>query len=97
MCVCVCLDYYSERIVPTEKHEGGSVRIWDCMSAKGVGEMTCLDGTMNTCGYTKILAAKMTPSLWKLGIFQHDNDPKHTAKITVCHLNFNLIEFERGM
>ena len=58
--------------------------IWGCMSAKGVGEMTFIDGTMNACGYTKILADKMTPSLQKLGrrgIFQHDNNPKHTAKI----------------
>ncbi|MCI4393262.1 hypothetical protein PGIGA_G00155500, partial [Pangasianodon gigas] len=39
---------------------------------------------MNACGYTKILADKMTPGLQKLGrrgIFQHDNDPNHTAKI----------------
>ena len=59
--------------------------IWVYMRAKGVGEMTSIDGTMNACGYTKILADKMTPNLQKLGrrgIFQHDNDPKHTAKIT---------------
>ena len=40
--------------------------------------------TMNACGYTKILTDKMTPSLQKLGrrgIFQHDNEPKHTARI----------------
>ena len=46
--------------------------------------MTSIDGTMNACGYTKILADKMTPNLQKLGrrkIFQHDNDPKNTAKI----------------
>ena len=39
---------------------------------------------MNACGYTKILADKMTPSLKKLGrrvIFQYNNDPKYTAKI----------------
>ena len=54
------------------------------MSAKGVGDMTFIDGAMNACGCTKVLADKMT-SLQKLGIrgiFQHDNDPKHTAKIT---------------
>ena len=56
--------------------------IWGCLSAKGVGEMTFIDGTMNVCGYTKIMADKMTPSLQKLGrgIFQHDNDPKHTQE-----------------
>ena len=53
------------------------------MSAKS-GEITFIDGIMNACGYTKILADKMTPSLQKLGsrgIFQHGNDLKHTARI----------------
>ena len=58
--------------------------IWGCMSAKGVGEMTFIDGTINASGSTKILADKMTPSLQKLGrrgIFQHDNVPNYTTKI----------------
>ena len=49
-------------------------------SAKGDWKMTFIDGTMNACGYTRILADKMTPHLQKFGrrrIFQH-NDPKHT-------------------
>ena len=53
------------------------------MSAKGVGEMTIIDGTMNASLYTQILNEKMTPSLKKVGkrgIFQHDSDLKHTAK-----------------
>ena len=56
------------------------------MSAKVAGEKALIDDAMNACGNTKILTDKMTPSLQKLGrrgIFQHDNDPKHTAKITV--------------
>uniref|UniRef100_A0A3B5A6C7 Tc1-like transposase DDE domain-containing protein n=1 Tax=Stegastes partitus TaxID=144197 RepID=A0A3B5A6C7_9TELE len=67
---------------PIVKHRGGSVMTW---SAKGVGEMTFIDGTTNTCGYIKIPADKMTPSPQKLGrrvILQHSNDPKHPAKIT---------------
>lgn len=73
-------DYHSECTV---KPEGGSVIIWGCMSAKDVGEMTFIDGTMYPCKYTKILADKMIPSPQKLGrrgIFLHDNDPKHIAK-----------------
>ena len=78
-------DYHSECITPTVKHGGGSVMIWGCMSAKGVGEMTFIDGTMNACGYIKIMANTMTLSLQKLGrrgIFQHDDNPEHTAKTT---------------
>uniref|UniRef100_A0A3Q1BYU5 Tc1-like transposase DDE domain-containing protein n=1 Tax=Amphiprion ocellaris TaxID=80972 RepID=A0A3Q1BYU5_AMPOC len=40
---------------------------------------------MTACGYVKILSDKMTPSMQKFdkpGIFQHDNNPRHTAKIT---------------
>lgn len=54
------------------------------MSAKDVGEVTFIDGTMNVTGCTKILADRMTPSLHMLGgrgIFQHDNDLKPTAKL----------------
>src|SRR4029434_7007683 len=61
------------REVPTGKRGGGSVMMWGCMS---VGEITFNDGTMNVCGYPKILAEKMFPSLQKLGIrgiFQHEN------------------------
>ena len=68
-------DYRSECIVPTVKHGGGSV-IWACMRAKCVGVIIFVDGTMNACGYTKILADKTTPSIQKHGkreIFQHDN------------------------
>ena len=57
--------------------------IWGCMNAKGVGEMTFTDGTMNASLFTQILNEKMTPSLKKVGkrgIFQHYSDLKHTAK-----------------
>uniref|UniRef100_A0A8C9R781 Transposase Tc1-like domain-containing protein n=1 Tax=Scleropages formosus TaxID=113540 RepID=A0A8C9R781_SCLFO len=37
------------------KRGGGSVMRWGCMSAKGDGEMTLIDGTMNAYGYTEIL------------------------------------------
>lgn len=43
------------------------------------------DETMKACRFTKTLPDKMMPILQKLGrrgMFQHDNDPKHTIKIT---------------
>uniref|UniRef100_A0AAY5F5W5 Polyprotein n=1 Tax=Electrophorus electricus TaxID=8005 RepID=A0AAY5F5W5_ELEEL len=60
-------DYHSVHTVLTVNHRAGSVMTLGCTSAIGVGEMTFIDGTMNTCGYTKILADKMTPGLQLLG------------------------------
>ncbi len=65
--------------VPTVNHGGGSVLMWGCMSAAGVGELHFIDGIMNSQMYCSILKEKMLPSLRTLGrhaLFQHDNDPK---------------------
>lgn len=58
--------------------------IWDCMTAKVVGEMMLIDDTINVCDYSKIMTDKMTPSLQKLKESQHENNPKH--KITQEYL-----------
>ena len=63
--------------------------IWGCMTAHGVGENHFIDGIINADMYCKILNAKMISSLKHLGrgaIFQHDNDPKHSAKMTSAFL-----------
>ncbi len=70
-------------VLPTVKHSGGSVMVWGCMSAAGTVELQFIDGTMNANMYCDILKQSMIPSLQRLGhreLFQHDNDPKHTAK-----------------
>ena len=67
-------------MVPTVKHGGGSVLMWGCMSAAGVGELHFIDGIMNSQMYCSILKEKMLPSNLALGcgaLFHHDNDPKH--------------------
>uniref|UniRef100_A0A3B5A7E3 Uncharacterized protein n=1 Tax=Stegastes partitus TaxID=144197 RepID=A0A3B5A7E3_9TELE len=46
-------EYWDEQTVLTAKHRGVSVMMWGCLSAKGVALMIFVDGTMNTCGYTK--------------------------------------------
>lgn len=59
--------------------------------------MALIDGAMNACGYSKILADMMTPSLQKTGrkgIFQHDNDPKKTANII---LKFSFLIYFWGL
>ncbi len=65
----------------------GNVMVWGCMSAAGTGELQFIEGTMNANMYCDILKQSMIPSLWRLGrraVFQHDNDPKHTSKMTTA-------------
>ncbi len=50
-------------MVPTVKRGGGSVLMWGCMSAAGVGELHFIDGIMNSQMYCSILKEKMLPSL----------------------------------
>ncbi len=56
-------EYKEKCMVPTVKHGGGSVLMWGCMSAAGVGELHFIDGIMNSQMYCSILKEKMLPSL----------------------------------
>uniref|UniRef100_A0AAY4B0Y1 Tc1-like transposase DDE domain-containing protein n=1 Tax=Denticeps clupeoides TaxID=299321 RepID=A0AAY4B0Y1_9TELE len=58
-----------------------------CFSAKGTGQLHRINGKMDGAMYRKILSDNLLPSARKLKmgrgwVFQHDNDPKHTAKAT---------------
>ena len=82
-------EYADKNVVPTVKHDGGSLMVWGCMSFLGVDEQHFIDGIMNAQMYCNILAKKMIPSLKALGrgaVFQHDNDPKHSVKATSAFL-----------
>lgn len=59
--------------------------VWGCFSANGVGPLYKIEGIMDRFGYRNILDTVMLPFAeeempiqW---CFQHDNDPKHSAKI----------------
>ncbi len=59
------------------------------MSAAGTGELRFIEGNMDSNMYCDILKQNMMPSLQKLGrtaVFQHNNDPKHTTKMTTALL-----------
>ncbi len=59
------------------------IMLWGCFSAKGTGRLHHIEGPMDR----KILDENLLPSVRTLKmcrgwVFQHDNDPKHTAKAT---------------
>ncbi|CAM4646989.1 unnamed protein product [Leuciscus chuanchicus] len=80
-------EYNSKNTIPTVKHGGGNIILWGCFSAKGTGRLHRIEGRMDGAMYREILANNLLPSVraLKMGrgwVFQHDNDPKHTARAT---------------
>jgi len=70
----------------TVKHGGGHIMLWGCMTSKGVGYSCKIDNTLDQQLYKTILEEDLMDTIeyYHLDhskiIFQHDNDPKHTAK-----------------
>lgn len=65
----------------------GSVMIWGCMSAQGVGRLHFVEGTVNAVKYQDILKTSLIPSIPSLKYenvytFQQDGASCHTAKTT---------------
>ncbi|KAJ4926133.1 hypothetical protein JOQ06_008316 [Pogonophryne albipinna] len=59
--------------------------LWGCFSAKGPGRLIRVKERMNGAMYREILSDNLLPSARALKmkrgwVFQHDNDPKHTAR-----------------
>lgn len=85
-----------KNLTPTVKYGGGSIMLWGCMSAAGVGELVEIEGTLNAAKYEQILEEKMLPSARRLVgrgfLFQQDNDSKHTAKSTQAYLKGRRIK-----
>ncbi|CAM4680324.1 unnamed protein product [Leuciscus chuanchicus] len=80
-------EYHPKNTIPTVKHGGGSIMLWGCFSAHGTGRLHCIKERMTGAMYCEILGNNLLPSVraLKMGrgwVFQHDNDPKHTARIT---------------
>ena len=73
------------QVSQTVKYGGGSIMIWGCMTAYGPGEMCQIERIMDQDLYISILEDYLLPTIkrYKLKskdtVFQHDNDPKHTA------------------
>ena len=76
----------TKNLRPTVKHGGGSVMIWGCISASGVGELVFIEDIMKKEDYPCILQQNFVKIAEKLGIerefmFYQDNDPKHNSHI----------------
>ena len=74
-------------VMPSKKFGGGSILLWGCMSANGVGNLCRIFVNMTGTVYTEILERHMLPSTaWLLPrgctdfILQQNNDPKHTSR-----------------
>lgn len=91
-------EYRKENLRPTVKHGGGSVLVWGCMSAAGVGSLHFIDRIMNHRVYIDILKNHLRSSATKMEIgdnfiFIRDNDPKHTAYNTKLWILYNTPKY----
>lgn len=78
----------------TIKHGGGSVLVWGCFAASGVGSLVFIEGIMTADSYIEILRQNLHSSAEKLNIrktfkYYQDNDPKHKAHKTREWLLYN--------
>src|SRR5690606_11213062 len=60
--------YEPRNVVPTFKHGGGSVMVWGCFSANGVGNLVFIDEKMNAEYYKALLEANLQESAKKLNM-----------------------------
>ena len=73
-------------VAQTTKHGGGGIMLWGCITAFGVGYMCEIEGIMDQHLYKEILENELSDTFDYYEMeredftFQHDNDPKHTAK-----------------
>ncbi|CAH1991553.1 unnamed protein product [Acanthoscelides obtectus] len=79
--------YREECLIPTVKFGGGSIMIWGCMSASGVGEVFLCEGRMTSRRYLDMLEEVLEPSILQLVdteqgnyFFQQDNAPCHKSR-----------------
>lgn len=75
----------TRHVQQTVKHGGGNIKLWSCISWSGVGYIVKIDGNMTKELYKSILEEDLLESIkffemdLRKTVFQHDNDPKHTA------------------
>lgn len=92
----------TKHVKQTIKHGGGSLMLWGCMTAFGMGPVHQIQGIMNKEIYLDILRQNLGQAIENMPypenevVFQQDRDPKHTAKIVTNWLtnqSFTLLEW----
>lgn len=85
-------------VKPTVKFGWGSIMVWGCFTSSGVGNICRIYGHMDGNLYRQILDEDLTETIERHEmdkediIFQHDNDPKHTARLTKQWFEDNEVE-----
>ena len=90
-------EYDKKCTVLTVKHAGGNIKVWGCFAWNGVGNLVFIKGNMTGEMYKNILHENVFQPSKKLQlgsdmVFQHDNDPKHTAHIVKHWFDENHVE-----
>ncbi|KAG2469811.1 TCB1 transposase, partial [Polypterus senegalus] len=88
--------HHQANTIPTVKHGGGSIMLWGCFSVSGTWRLFRIKGKMTAAMYRDILDENLLKSalhlrLGRWFIYQQDNDPKHTAKISKEWLQDNSL------
>ena len=94
--------HHPKHTIPSVKHGGGNIMLWGCFFSAGTGQLVRIEGKMDAAKYTHILKENLRPSPRQLRMgrsfaFQHDNNPKHTAKRTKQWLKdrmVNILEWQ---
>ncbi|KAG2462687.1 TC1A transposase, partial [Polypterus senegalus] len=93
--------HHQANTIPTVKHTGGSIMLWECFSTAGTGRLVRIKRKMTAAMYRDILDENLLQSaldlrLGRRFILQQGNDPKHTAKISkewLQDISVNVLEW----
>ena len=98
---CVNEEFAEKCVVPSVKHGGTGIMVWGCMSSAGVGDLVRVVGSMDAVAYIAVLDNHLLPSAHRLigteFLFQQDNAPPHTARITQEYLANQTPAFVREL